>query len=93
VGMTRAGRHPAVCPRRVQSGSTATEVAPVRRRVEISARFGSPRDVTGAFECDLWRRLHQTRAVVSHYQRRGDPLPAHLRDWARPRTTHLNISD
>ncbi|MFD4562181.1 hypothetical protein ACFWP5_49125 [Streptomyces sp. NPDC058469] len=23
-----------------------------------------------------WRALHQTRATVSHYSRRGDPCPA-----------------
>jgi hypothetical protein len=27
----------------------------------------------------LFRRLHQTRAMISHYRRRGDPLPAELR--------------
>ncbi|MGP4091620.1 cupin domain-containing protein [Streptomyces sp. KR55] len=32
--------------------------------------------------CELWRRLHQTRATVSHYRRRGDPLPPRLRPWA-----------
>lgn len=26
-----------------------------------------------------WRTKHQTAAAISHYQRRGDPLPAHLR--------------
>jgi SRSO17 transposase len=26
-----------------------------------------------------WRTEHQTAAAISHYQRRGDPLPAHLR--------------
>ncbi|GAA3446345.1 hypothetical protein Pve01_57960 [Planomonospora venezuelensis] len=26
-----------------------------------------------------FRRLHQTRALVSHYRRRGDPLPVDLR--------------
>jgi hypothetical protein len=27
----------------------------------------------------LFCRLHQTRALISHYCRRGDPLPAELR--------------
>jgi hypothetical protein len=31
-----------------------------------------------------WRALHQTRATVSHYTRRGDPLPARLRPWRAP---------
>ena len=26
-----------------------------------------------------WRIEHQIAAAVSHYQRRGDPLPAHFR--------------
>jgi hypothetical protein len=26
-----------------------------------------------------WRQLHQTTATISHYRRRGDPLPTHLR--------------
>ncbi|WP_206342352.1 hypothetical protein [Streptomyces ureilyticus] len=30
-----------------------------------------------------WRFRHKMRAQLSHYQRRGDPLPAHLRDWER----------
>jgi len=25
-----------------------------------------------------FRRLHQTRALISHYRRRGDPLPQDL---------------
>ncbi|MFD8308422.1 hypothetical protein ACFV29_39760 [Streptomyces sp. NPDC059690] len=28
-----------------------------------------------------WRAVHQTRATVSHYRRRGDPLPTRLRPW------------
>jgi hypothetical protein len=31
-----------------------------------------------------WRALHQPRATVSHYNRRGDPLPARLRPWRPP---------
>ncbi|MEO3863912.1 hypothetical protein [Acrocarpospora sp. B8E8] len=26
-----------------------------------------------------FRMVHQTRALISHYRRRGDPLPTHLR--------------
>jgi hypothetical protein len=32
-----------------------------------------------------WRLTHKIRAQVSHYRRRGDPLPAHLRRWTRSR--------
>jgi hypothetical protein len=28
---------------------------------------------------DLWRQAHQTHAMISHYRRRGDPLPTRLR--------------
>src|SRR6266498_3559244 len=36
-------------------------------------------DHTAAITQDLWRRAHQTRALISHYRRRGDPLPQDLR--------------
>src|SRR6266542_1602030 len=36
-------------------------------------------DHTAAIARDLWRRAHQTRALISHYRRRGDPLPQDLR--------------
>jgi hypothetical protein len=26
----------------------------------------------------LWRQMHQARALISHYRRRGDPLPHDL---------------
>lgn len=34
-----------------------------------------------------WRTEHQTAAAISHYQRRGDPLPAHLRP-SEPNRSH-----
>ncbi len=36
-------------------------------------------DIAAAIARDLWRQAHQTRAMISHYRRRGDPLPPHLR--------------
>lgn len=27
----------------------------------------------------LFRRIHQTRALISHHRRRGDPIPRELR--------------
>lgn len=36
-------------------------------------------DKTAAIARQTWRRTHQTRAMISHYRRRGDPIPAHLR--------------
>jgi len=32
-------------------------------------------DAAAALARDLWRRVHQTRAMISHYRRRGDLLP------------------
>lgn len=29
----------------------------------------------------FWRLRHRTRAKISHYTRRGDPIPADLRRW------------
>ena len=34
--------------------------------------------VTAAIARALWRQVHQTRAMISHYHRRGDPLPLDL---------------
>jgi hypothetical protein len=36
-------------------------------------------DRTAAIARDLWRRTQQTRALISHYRRRGDPQPQDLR--------------
>jgi hypothetical protein len=36
-------------------------------------------DKAAAIRRDLWRRTHQTTAMISHYRRRGDPIPPHLR--------------
>jgi hypothetical protein len=36
-------------------------------------------DKTAAIARDVWRRAHQTRAMISHYRRRSDPIPTHLR--------------
>ena len=30
-----------------------------------------------------WRLKHKIRARISHYLRRGDPLPKSLRKWAK----------
>lgn len=35
-----------------------------------------------------WRTEHQTAAAISHYQRRDDPLPAHLRPGEANRSHH-----
>jgi hypothetical protein len=36
-------------------------------------------DHAAAIARERWRRAHQTTAMISHYRRRGDPLPAYLR--------------
>jgi len=38
-----------------------------------------PRGIDHILHWSLFRRLHQTRALISHYRRRGDPLLAELR--------------
>jgi hypothetical protein len=36
------------------------------------------RDTTAAIAPAAWRHAHQTAATISHYRRRGDPLPPRL---------------
>lgn len=50
-----------------------------------AARLNPRHPVETVLTCELWRRLHQPRATVSHYRRRGDPLPDRLRAWAHHR--------
>jgi hypothetical protein len=38
-----------------------------------------------------WRAEHQTAAAISHYQRRGDPLPPHLRAHAQNPSTKEDL--
>jgi hypothetical protein len=35
-------------------------------------------DVGAAITRALWRQVHLSRALISHYRRRGDPLPHDL---------------
>ncbi|MEH0543984.1 IS701 family transposase [Streptomyces sp. B21-105] len=54
----------------------------------LAATHLNPRHpVETVLACEYWRRLHQTRALVSHYRRRGDPLPHRLRAWAHHQPT------
>jgi len=34
--------------------------------------------VAAAIARAWWRQVHQTRAMISHHRRRGDPLPLNL---------------
>jgi hypothetical protein len=36
-------------------------------------------NILAAIARERWRMVHQTRATISHYNRRGDPVPTHLR--------------
>ncbi|MET9456529.1 hypothetical protein ABZY05_15800 [Streptomyces canus] len=40
-----------------------------------------------------WRALHQTRATVSHHNRRGDALPTRLRPWRQPEQNRSQPQD
>jgi hypothetical protein len=35
-------------------------------------------DTVAAIDRVLWRQVHLSRALISHYRRRGDPLPQDL---------------
>ncbi|MFI5808667.1 hypothetical protein [Streptomyces sp. NPDC051561] len=43
----------------------------------------TPHLVKTILTCESRRRLHQTRALVSHYRRRCHPRPPHLHAWSR----------
>jgi hypothetical protein len=49
------------------------------RRLLARTLLTTTRGIDHVLHWSLFRRLHQTRALISHYRRRGDPLPAELR--------------
>ena len=49
------------------------------RRLLARTLLTTTRGIDHVPHWSLFRRLHQTRALISHYRRRGDPLPAELR--------------
>ena len=49
------------------------------RRLLARTLLAAARGIDHVLHWSLFRRLHQTRAMISHYHRRGDPLPAELR--------------
>ena len=49
------------------------------RRLLARTLLAAARGIDHVLHWSLFRRLHQTRALISHYRRRGDPLPAELR--------------
>jgi hypothetical protein len=57
----------------------AYSLAAIRGLLAATVLARTNLDIAAAIARDLWRRIHQTRAMISHYRRRGDPLPSHLR--------------
>jgi hypothetical protein len=49
------------------------------RRLLARTLLAATRGIDHILHWSLFRRRHQTRALISHYRRRGDPLPAELR--------------
>jgi hypothetical protein len=45
------------------------------RRLLAHTLLAATRGIDHILHWSLFRRLHQTRALISHYHRRGDPLP------------------
>jgi hypothetical protein len=54
-------------------------MAAIRGLLAATALARASLDKAAAIARDTWRRTHLTRATLSHYRRRGDPIPAHLR--------------
>ena len=57
----------------------AYSLAAIRGLLAATVLARTNLDIAAAIARDLWRQAHQTRAMISHYRRRGDPLPPHLR--------------
>ena len=57
----------------------AYSLAAIRGLLAATVLARTNRDIAAAIARDLWRQVHQTRATIRHYRRRGDPLPPHLR--------------
>ncbi len=49
------------------------------RRLLARTRLAAASGIDHVLRWSLFRRLHQTRALISHYRTRGDPLPQELR--------------
>lgn len=64
---------------------TQTTVADLRNLIaETVIDPSSNRDRDHSLRWFAWRIKHRTKAKISHYLRRGDPLPAELHRWAGP---------
>jgi hypothetical protein len=49
------------------------------RRLLATTVLAVRRTLADVVAHERWRLTHQTRALISHYKRRGDPIPIHLR--------------
>jgi hypothetical protein len=45
----------------------------------LGAWLQPARDHLATIRWTLWKQAHRLRAQISHYQRRNEPLPTHLR--------------
>ncbi|HWI00495.1 MAG TPA: hypothetical protein VNT27_09185, partial [Propionibacteriaceae bacterium] len=70
---TRAGKGLLTPPRLIRP--SLAEI----RRLLARTLLAAADDIDHILHWSLFRRLHQTRALISHYRRRGDPPPAELR--------------
>lgn len=57
----------------------AYSLAAIRGLLAATVLARSNLDIAAAIARDLWRQAHQPCAMTSHFCRRGDPLPPHLR--------------
>jgi hypothetical protein len=53
-------------------------MAAIRGLLAATVLVRASLDKAAAIARHTWRHLHQTTAMISHYRRRGDPIPAHL---------------
>jgi hypothetical protein len=78
----RPGKRPQLHPDDDQPGSPGPligySLAAIRGLLAATTLARNCLDWTAAITRDLWRRAHQARAKISHYRRRGDPLPKDL---------------
>ena len=56
-----------------------TTVADIVTLLGSGSSQPATRDKLTVIRWTLWKQTHRLRAQISHYQRRGEPLPAHLR--------------
>jgi hypothetical protein len=53
-------------------------MAAIRSLLAATVLARATLDKAAAIARHAWRHLHQSTAMISHYRRRGDPVPTHL---------------